>query len=211
MSLWNRVRQLAEGVFAGSGARAATDEAIYLTEAAYRNRRPAAAKAPEIRERHFGLGVRRAKAARDAAAAAAPGSEAYAGTKIVGTPHKPKAPPAAPEPELRVREEKSPQPRPAPPEAPVAIPAVEAEAPARDAKAARPLQPAPRPAQPRPQPRRPTTRRCCAICSASRRRGSRKRPGRRRPPRPFPRPCPRLPPRRRRRWIAATSPSPPSA
>jgi len=70
------------------------DEAVYLTEAAYRNRQPAAAAAPEIRERHFGLGVRRAGTAR--AAAATSGAEAYAGTRIVGAPHRPKAPPLAP-------------------------------------------------------------------------------------------------------------------
>lgn len=94
MNPWNRLRRLAEGIFAGGGARAAADDAVYLTEAAYRNRRPASASAPEIRERHFGLGVRRRKVVR--AAAGEPAS--YARTRIVGTPLKPEAPTAAPKP-----------------------------------------------------------------------------------------------------------------
>lgn len=118
MKLWNRVRQLADGIVAGDGARPASDDAIYLTENAYRNRQTVSASAPEIRERYFGLGFRREKAPRKAAAPAlrragmldwlgiraAPvaenGAGSYSRTKIVGTPHKPRereAQAAAPE------------------------------------------------------------------------------------------------------------------
>ncbi|MCO5157682.1 MAG: hypothetical protein M9945_13185 [Aquamicrobium sp.] len=185
MNPWNRLRNLAEGIFAGGRARPATDDAIYLTETAYRNRQPAPAKAPEIRERYFGLGSRREKAAREAVApagrragllarlglrrdpAAESDSERYAGTKIVGKPHKPrkpKAPVAAAGSEPPARGDKAkdaPQsrrdtvrpalPRKAetPVEAPTATPAVEIETPVRAAKtikAPQPRQPAPRPA-----------------------------------------------------------------
>lgn len=185
MNPWNRLRNLAEGIFAGGNARPATDDAIYLTETAYRNRQPAPAKAPEIRERYFGLGFRRENAARDTAApagrrtgllarlglrrdpAAESDSERYAGTKIVGKPHKPrkpKAPVAAAGSEPPVRDDKArnaPQsrrdtvrpalPRKAetPVEAPTATPAVEVETPVRAVKAVKapqPRRPAPRPA-----------------------------------------------------------------
>lgn len=140
MDLWNRLRHLAEGIFAGGDARPATDDAIYLTETAYHNRQPTPTSAPDIRERHFGLGSRRERAARNAAAPAA-GSESgsYAGTKIVGKPHKPSKPaveapivkvdpptalPAeARMPAPRVEAAKSPPPRPAPTPATTPAPA----------------------------------------------------------------------------------------
>ncbi|HRP78629.1 MAG TPA: hypothetical protein PL183_05930 [Aquamicrobium sp.] len=116
MTPWNRLRQLAERMIAGDERRAAADDAIYLSETAYRNSRPGAAAAPAIRERHFGIGARRRKAGEETAGIeagkprgllarlglrrqqAAPGDPAYAGTKIVGTPlppSTPKAPAAA--------------------------------------------------------------------------------------------------------------------
>src|SRR5690606_30929459 len=116
MTPWNRLRQLAERMIAGDERRAAADDAIYLSETAYRNSRPGAAAAPAIRERHFGIGARRRKAGEETAGIeagkprgllarlglrrqqAAPGDPAYAGTKLGGTPlppSTPKAPAAA--------------------------------------------------------------------------------------------------------------------
>lgn len=109
----NRLREMAGRLLNGGGPLPAGDEAIYLTETAYRNRHPAAAKAPEIRERHFGLGSGRRRtptpneSAPDALArprggllarlwprgTAQDGRGGVQRTKIVGTPY-----PASPKP-----------------------------------------------------------------------------------------------------------------
>ena len=163
MTPWNRLRQMAERIVAGDERRPPADDAIYLTETAYRNSRPGPAAAPAIRERYFGFGLRRQKAADESAAdaqprrqpggllarlglrrfAAASGDPAYAGTKIVGTPHPPSKPPepvvalAAPEKPAtepkaaKVEKPKRPaaKPAPAPVEAPPPVVAAPARAP----------------------------------------------------------------------------------
>lgn len=125
MRQWSRLRHLAGRLLAGSDGRPVTDEAIYLTETAYRNHQPRAAKAPEIRERHFGADLRRGnrggKTMDEAAAHAPPrrgllarlgigrrlpaaaGEHGYFGTKILGTPHPACKPEAATKPEAEAR------------------------------------------------------------------------------------------------------------
>ncbi len=110
MNPWNRLRDMAGRLISGGSALPASGEAIYLTETAYRNRRQAGASAPEIRERHFGLGSGRKRAlAADAPAHPRGGllarlrsrgraekdAQCYSRTKIVGTPHPPSPQPPA--------------------------------------------------------------------------------------------------------------------
>jgi hypothetical protein len=116
MTAWNRLRSLADRVLAGDDGRLRADDAIYLSDNAYRERRAGAPAAPKIRERHFGLGLRRERQEAGVQpsrpgllarrglrrATAAPGDAFYAGTKIVGTPARPQA---APEPRKTATEE----------------------------------------------------------------------------------------------------------
>ena len=95
MSPWNRLRQLADRLLAGADGRARSDEAIFLSDEAYRNHQPGLSKAPEIRERHFGADFRRERTGRSDVARAAPAAgheQDYAGTKILGTPYPARKP-----------------------------------------------------------------------------------------------------------------------
>lgn len=127
MRPWNRLRRLAGRLLAGNDGHRGAEEAIYLTETAYRNHQPVPARAPEIRERHFGADLRRASREGEPSGAGPrhgllarlglgrrrrePGEETgYFGTKVLGTPHPPRKPEVAP---LR-KAEAAPAPTPAP-------------------------------------------------------------------------------------------------
>lgn len=106
MKPWNRVSSFIGRIAAGHNGRRDVNDAIFLNDTAYRNHQPVAAAAPDIRERHFGAGVRNVRDSGNSAAgetklagagrlsrlglgqraAALPETE-HVRTKIVGTPH----------------------------------------------------------------------------------------------------------------------------
>lgn len=106
MKPWNRFSSFIGRIVAGHDGRREVNDAIFLNDTAYRNHQPVAAAAPDIRERHFGAGIRNVRDSGNLAAgktkpagagwlsrlglgqraAALPETE-HVRTKIVGTPH----------------------------------------------------------------------------------------------------------------------------
>ena len=184
MTAWDRLRSLADRVLAGDDGRQRADDAIYLSENAYRERLAGAPAAPKIHERHFGLGLRRERP-EAASQAPRPGllarlglrrlaadDAAYVGTKIVGTPAKPQAAPEPP----RLAEVEPKRPavkKSAPPPAAPEPRAAEIDEPRKPAPTPVPAAPEPRSAtidKPKPAPaqaKAPTPRRAPAVRPAA--------------------------------------------